>query len=67
MQPFVQVFNFGRTFDNSDLKKKLIRRKLLNILTVMYMYLCTCIMTRTSPFEYNSLVMKSGESYHFTI
>lgn len=50
MQPFVQVFNFGRTFDNSDLKKKLIRRKLLNILTVMYMYLCTCIMTRTSPF-----------------
>lgn len=48
MQPFVQVFNFGRTFDNSDLKKKHIR-KLLNILTVMYMYLCTCIMTRTSP------------------
>lgn len=52
MQLFVQVFcfiNFERTFDISDLKKKHIRRKLLNILTVMYRYLCTCIMTRTSP------------------
>lgn len=53
MQPFVQVFcfiNFGRTFDISDLKKKKhIRRKLLNILTVMYLCTCTCIMTKTSP------------------
>lgn len=41
MQPFVQVFNFGRTFDNSDLKKKPYKKKIIKYINgnvFMYMY-----------------------------
>lgn len=41
MQPFVQVFNFGRTFDNSDLKKKTYKKKIIKYINgnvFMYMY-----------------------------